>query len=92
VSVTVTNTSSAKGKETVLWYISDPVCSISRPVKELKYFEKKEIDAGDKVTFKFEIDPLRDLSYTDPTGKTILEEGVFFVHVNDQKIKFQLTK
>ena len=36
------------GKETALWFISDPVATISRPMKELKYFEKKELKAGEK--------------------------------------------
>ena len=76
--------------ETVLWYISDPASSISRPIKELKYFEKKAINAGDKTVYTFEIDPMRDLSYTDETGKRILESGDFFVIVNDQKVKFEI--
>lgn len=90
IEVTVTNSGAVKGKETVLWYISDPVCSISRPMKELKYFEKKEINAGDKTTFKFEIDPMRDLSYTDGTGKRFVEAGDFYIHVGNQKVKFEL--
>lgn len=92
VEVTVTNTGAVTGKETVLWYISDPVCSISRPMKELKFFEKKEINPGEKKVFVFEIDPLRDLSYTDANGKKILEAGDFYVYVHDQKLKFELTE
>ncbi len=88
--VTVSNSGKMTGKETVLWFISDPVCSISRPVKELKYFDKKEIQAGSKTTFRFEIDPMRDLSYVDATGNRILESGGFYIHVNGQKLKFEL--
>ena len=88
--VTVSNSGKINGKETVLWYISDPACSISRPVKELKYFEKKAINAGDKTVYTFKIDPMRDLSYTDETGKRLVEAGDFFVIVNDQKVKFQI--
>ncbi|MBC7887345.1 MAG: glycoside hydrolase family 3 C-terminal domain-containing protein [Ferruginibacter sp.] len=91
VEVTVTNTGAVKGKEAVLWYISDPAASISRPMKELKFFEKKEINAGEKMVYRFEIDPMRDLSFTDATGKRILETGDFFIHINDQKLKFELT-
>ncbi|RAJ28052.1 beta-glucosidase [Gelidibacter algens] len=90
VEVTVSNTGTKDGKEAVLWYISDPVCSISRPTKELKHFEKKEIKAGNKVIYSFEIDPMRDLSYPDSTGKRLLEAGEFYVHVNNQKIRFEL--
>jgi len=90
--VTVKNTGKVNGKESVLWYITDPVCSISRPMKELKYFEKKEIKAGESVVYKFDIDPLRDLSYTDATGKRILQEGDYFIHVGKEKIKIELVK
>ncbi|MDA3868202.1 MAG: glycoside hydrolase family 3 C-terminal domain-containing protein [Salinivirgaceae bacterium] len=92
VDVTVSNTGKMDGKETVLWYISDPACSISRPIKELKFFEKKEIKAGEKTVYTFEIDPLKDLSYPDETGKYFLEQGDFYVHVGDQKLKFELIK
>lgn len=90
VDVTVTNTGKYDGKETVLWYVSDPVASISRPMKELKFFEKKFIKAGESVNFQFEIDPIKDLSYTDATGKSILEAGDFYIHVGNQKIKIEL--
>jgi beta-glucosidase len=92
VEVEVSNTGKLAGAETVLWYISDPACSISRPMKELKYFEKKELAAGAKTTFKFEIDPMRDLSYVDPDGKRFLEAGDFFVIVGKQKVKFEISE
>jgi len=90
VEVVVTNSGKISGKETVLWYISDPAASISRPIKELKYFEKKEIEAGEKCLFTFEIDPMRDLSFPDENGNRILESGDFYIQVNNQKIKFEL--
>ena len=88
--VEVTNTGAMAGAETVLWYIADPVCSISRPIKELKYFEKKELTMGGKTVFTFTIDPIRDLSYVNSKGDPILEAGEYFVLVNNQKIKFEL--
>ena len=48
--VTVTNTGARDGAETVHWFISDPYCSITRPVKELKHFEKQLIKAGETKT------------------------------------------
>ena len=89
--ITVTNTGKMKGKETVLWYVSDPFCSVSRPMKELKYFEKHMLDAGESRVFRFEIDPIRDLSYTDFTGKRFLEAGEFIVSVGDSKLTFEVT-
>jgi len=90
--VTVKNTGKVNGNETVLWYITDPVSTISRPMKELKYFEKKEIRVGESVVYKFEIDPLTDLSYTDATGKRILEVGDYFIYVGNEKIKIEMVK
>jgi len=90
MEVPVTNTGKAAGKETVLWYISDPAASISRPIKEIKFFEKKWIKAGETVVYKFEIDPMRDLSYPDAAGKRKLEAGDFFIQVGREKIKIAL--
>ena len=90
VEVEVSNSGNVAGTETVLWYISDPACSISRPMKELKYFDKKELATGAKTIFKFEIDPTRDLSFTDADGKRFLESGDYYVIVNNQKIKFTI--
>lgn len=90
--VEVENTGKMAGLETVHWYISDPVCTISRPMKELKHFDKKEIAAGAKVKYRFEIEPMRDLSYTNSEGKRFLEVGDYFVMVNDQRIKFELVE
>ncbi len=89
-TVEVTNSGAVTGKETALWYISSHASSISRPMKELKYFEKKEINAGAKYVFKFELDPMRDLSFPDADGKRHLEAGEFYLQAGNQKIKFEL--
>ena len=88
--VTVTNAGKVEGKETVLWYVSDPFCSISRPMKELKFFEKQSLKVGESRVFRFEIDPMRDLSYTDATGKRVLEAGEFIVSVGGRKLTFEV--
>lgn len=77
--VTVTNDSKVDGSEAVLWFVSDPVCRISRPVKELKFFEKKMIPAGESREFVFEIDPSVDLAGIDAAGKPVLEKGDFII-------------
>ncbi len=89
-SVTVTNTGSRDGKETVQWYICDPYCSIARPVRELKYFEKALIKAGESKVFTFEIAPQRDLAFVDRNGKPLLEKGIFKVFVGDKEAEFNL--
>ena len=55
-SVTVTNSGSLKGEEVVQLYIRDIVGSIARPMKELKGFEKIELNPGESKIVNFEID------------------------------------
>ena len=88
--VTVTNTGSRDGKETVQWYITDPFCSITRPVKELRHFEKAFLKAGESRQFSFEIEPLRDLAFVDRCGNPLLESGEFRLSVGGKEVKFQL--
>ena len=84
--ITVKNTSMRDGFETVHWFVNDPFSHITRPVKELKYFEKKFIKAGESATFRFEIDPLRDLGFVDREGKKYLDKGEYRIMVGDQKV------
>lgn len=55
VSVEVTNTGNRDGEEIVQLYLRDVVASVSRPVKELKGFQKVAIKAGEKVKVSFSI-------------------------------------
>ena len=88
--ITVTNTGDKDGKETVQWYICDPYCTITRPVKELKYFEKHMIKAGESRTFTFEIEPLRDLGFVNEDGERFLEKGDYYIMVQNQRIKIRI--
>ncbi|RYY53208.1 MAG: beta-glucosidase BglX, partial [Chitinophagaceae bacterium] len=56
-SVQLTNSGSATGKEVVQLYIRDKVGSVTRPVKELKGFQKVELKAGETKTISFKITP-----------------------------------
>jgi len=84
--VMVKNTSQRDGLETVHWFVKDPYSHITRPVKELKYFEKKLIKAGESVTFRFEINPLRDLGFVNREGKKYLDKGEYRIMVGDQSV------
>ncbi len=90
VEIPVTNTGDRDGMETVHWFIADPICSISRPIKELKYFEKKALAKGETKVFRFEIDINRDFSFVDSQGNRFVEPGDFYVIVKDKKIKIEL--
>lgn len=86
----VSNTGLRDGLETVHWYINDPVASITRPIKELKYFEKKAIAKGQSVMYELELDPMESLSFPNAKGERILESGDFYLIVGDQRVKFEL--
>ena len=88
--VTVTNTGSRDGAETVHWFISDPYCSITRPVKELKHFEKQLIKAGETKTFRFDIYLERDFGFVNEDGKRFLEAGEYHILVQGQTVKIEL--
>lgn len=80
-TVPVTNTGKLEGAEVVQLYLSDPKCSVKRPVKELKGFSKVFLQPGETKNVSFEISK-DDLSYFD-TGnhKWTVEPGEFKVHI-----------
>lgn len=78
--VTVTNTGSRDGDEIVQLYIHDKYCSIIRPVKELKGFQRVHIAKGESKTLTFDIDA-KTLQYLDADGNPMLEPGDFEIMV-----------
>ena len=87
-SVTVTNTGNRDGKEVVQLYIRDLVGSSTRPVKELKGFQKIELKAGASKTVSFEI-TVNDLKYYNYDLKYVAEPGDFkvFIGGNSRDVK-----
>ncbi len=95
ISVDVTNTGNFDGKEIVQLYIRDLVCSITRPIKELKGFEKIELKKGETKTVTFTI-AIEDLKFYNSDLKFVAEPGEFevFVGKNSNDVlstKFTLT-
>ncbi|MEE1316275.1 MAG: fibronectin type III-like domain-contianing protein, partial [Prevotella sp.] len=81
VSVPVTNTGSVKGKEVVQLYVGDDKASVIRPKKELKAFEKIEINPGETKTAKLTITE-QDLKFWDEAKhEWTLEPGTFTFYV-----------
>lgn len=70
-----------------MWYVSDPVCRITRPVRELRHFEKRMIRAGGSETFRFEVDPLCDLGFVDEKGDRFLEPGEYWIQAGPRKFR-----
>jgi beta-glucosidase len=94
VSVEVANTGNYDGKETVQLYIKDVVGSVTRPVRELKAFQKIMLKKGEKQTVSFEI-TLEDLKFYNSDLKFVAEPGQFEVFVGgnsnaDKKVNFNL--
>jgi beta-glucosidase len=87
-SVTVTNNSKVDGKEVVQLYTRDMVGSITRPVKELKGFQKIELKAGESKTVSFSIS-VNDLKFYNSDLKFVAEPGDFkvFIGGNSRDVK-----
>jgi len=87
-SVNVTNTGSKDGKETVELYIRDVVGSITRPVKELKGFQKIDLKAGESKNVSFTIS-VNDLKFYNSDLKYVAEPGDFkvFIGGNSRDVK-----
>ncbi len=88
-TVRVANTGPRAGQEAVLWFLTDEVGRIARPVRLLKHFEKQEFAAGQGRELAFDIDPLRDLSYPDGLGRRQLENGWYTLRVGSQTARFR---
>ncbi len=87
-SVTVTNNGVKDGAEVVQLYIRDLVGSVTRPVKELKGFEKVFIKAGESKTVNFKITP-ELLKFYNYDLQYVFEPGEFDVMIggNSRDVK-----
>ena len=75
-SVKLTNTGKRAGTEVVQLYVRDKVGSVTRPVKELKGFQRITLQPGETQTVTFEL-PIRDLAFWNIDMKKVVEPGDF---------------
>ena len=92
-SIEVSNTGKRDAKEVVQLYIRDKVASRVRPVKELKGFEKVNIEAGETIKISFSLTE-KDFGFYDQNGKFIVESGAFEIMIGTnskdvQSIEFE---
>jgi beta-glucosidase len=93
-TVTLRNTGNYPGDEVVQLYITDPVATVTRPVKELKGFQKVHLDAGEskEVTFKITTNDLRfynsDLKYDWEAGEFVIHIGTNSRDVSSVKVNW----
>ncbi|HEX7359868.1 MAG TPA: glycoside hydrolase family 3 N-terminal domain-containing protein [Bryobacteraceae bacterium] len=80
VSVDVTNTGSREGDEVAQMYIRDRVSSITRPVKELKGFERVTLKPGETKTVHFKLTPA-ELGFYNINMDWVVESGMFDIMV-----------
>lgn len=80
VSIEVQNTGNYDGEEVVQLYVRDLVSSVTRPVKELKGFQKVFLKKGEKKTLQFTLTP-DDLSFYNIGMQWVVEPGTFDIFV-----------
>ncbi|WKX27537.1 beta-glucosidase BglX [Tatumella ptyseos] len=84
-SVTVTNSGKRAGSTIVQLYLHDPVASISRPVKELKAFQKIQLQPGESKTVTFALSK-NDLGFWNQQMKWVVEPGEFDVMIGTDSV------
>ncbi|MBD3590061.1 glycoside hydrolase family 3 N-terminal domain-containing protein [Bacteroides sp. GM023] len=96
VTVNVSNTGEREGEEVVQLYIRDDFSNTTRPVKELKRFQRILLDKGESKVVTFTLNK-EDLSYYNHKAEYVLESGSFTVMVGGssldtdlQKVKFNI--
>lgn len=89
VSVTIKNTGSRAGMESVLVFVSDKVASITPPVKRLRAFEKIKLEPGasQDLTFKIAAD---QLAFVGQDMNWVLEPGEFELTIGRRAFNFTL--
>ncbi len=88
VSVTVTNTGQKAGTEVVQLYVRDLVASRSRPVKELKGFQRVSLEPGASQEVTFTLEPA-DLAFYTLDRKWAAEPGEFDVYVGTNSVDLE---
>jgi beta-glucosidase len=93
ISVDVKNVGQRKGDEVVQLYINDLISSTSKPVKELKGYERITLEPGETKTVKLKLTP-EDLSLFNRDMRFVVEPGTFEIMIgsssNDIRLKSNL--
>ena len=91
VSIEVTNTGDRIGDEVVQLYIRDLISSVTRPVMELKGFERITLKPGETKTVTLSITPEK-LQFYDINMKRVVEPGEFEIMVGTSSVEHLTTK
>jgi beta-glucosidase len=85
VSVDVTNTSKVPGDEVAQLYIRDEVSSVTRPIKELRGFQRISLDSGQTKTVQFSLG-FDGLSFLNRDMHRVVEPGTFKIMVGGNSV------
>jgi len=85
VSVDITNTSHVRGDEVVQLYIRDEVSSVTRPVEELRGFQRITLDPGEAKTVNFKLG-FDALSFLNRDMHRVVEPGNFKIMVGSNSV------
>lgn len=80
--IKVKNTGSKAGSEVVQLYVKDLLASVSRPILELKSFQKVYLKSGETKEVSIEI-PIRELQFLDEKMNWIVEKGTYRIMVGN---------
>ena len=90
IQLDVTNAGERRGEEVVQLYVHDVVASVTRPVKELKGFERIELAAGERKRVRFDL-AVRQLAFYDRQMRRIVEPGTIEVMVGSSSADIRVT-
>jgi beta-glucosidase len=89
VSVQIKNVGKRAGQEVVQLYVMDVISSVSLPAKQLRGFNKVQLEAGETKTVHFTL-TRRDLELVNMDVETVVEPGEFEVMVGSSSAKIHL--
>ena len=92
VSFNVKNTGELTGDEVTQVYVTDNECSVERPLKELKGFQRVRLAPGESKEVKVILHPDAFKFYDDTDGQWVLEPGAFNIKVGASSKDIRLNK
>lgn len=90
-TVTVTNTGSRAGKTVVQLYVGDPVSSVFRPVRELKGFEKVELQPGESKEVTFTLGKRAFAYWNTLLHDWYVESGDFTIEIGQSSRRIEVS-
>jgi beta-glucosidase len=91
VEVDVANTGTRVGDEVVQLYVRDDEASVTKPVIELKRFQRVTLAPGERKTIRFDLQP-DDLATWNPDMKHVVEPGTFTIYSGPNSVDLKPAK